>query len=128
MEIEHIEEWVGADVVDPAGEKVGKLEDLYYAPGSTEPVAASVKSGTLGRSLTLVPLDGASVTRSYLRVNHHKGTFKKAPDVQEATDVAASRVSETGEHFGVTLPGSELESGLRRKQDAEAAAAATPKA
>ena len=68
------------------------------------------------------------MTRSYLRVDYQKGKLKKAPEVQEATDVSASRVSETGEHFGVILPGGDLESGVRRKQDAEATAAATPKA
>ena len=52
-----MEEWIGQDVVDPAGEKVGKLEDLYYPNGSSEPVAASVKHGTLGKTLTLVPLE-----------------------------------------------------------------------
>jgi PRC-barrel domain protein len=128
MEIERIEDWVGADVVDPAGEKVGKLEDLYYASGYDDPVAASVKTGTIGKSLTLVPLDKASVTRSYLRVNHAKETFKAAPDVQAVTDLATSTVTDASEHFGVALPGGELESGARRKQVAEAAAAAQPEA
>ena len=128
MEIEHIEEWIGQDVVDPAGEKVGKLEDLYYAAGSDEPVAAAVKHGTLGKTLTLVPLERASITRSYLRVNYEKAAFKKAPDVQAATDAPAATTADTGEHFGAMLPAGELESGVRRKQDAEAAAAATPNA
>lgn len=128
MEIERIEEWVGADVVDPAGEKVGKLEDLYYASGYDDPVAASVKTGTIGKSLTLVPLDSASVTRAYVRVNHAKDSLKAAPDVQASTDLATSTVTEASEHYGVTLPGGELESGARRKQQAEAAAAAQPEA
>jgi hypothetical protein len=128
MEIEHMEEWIGQDVVDPGGEKVGKLVDLYYATGSDDPVAVSVKHGTLGKTLTLVPLERASITRSYLRVDYEKGQFKKAPDVQEATDVPASRAAETGEHFGAVLPQGDLESGVRRKQQAEANAAATPRA
>lgn len=128
MEIERIDDWVGADVVDPAGDKVGKLEDLYYAAGSDEPVAAAVKYGTLGKSLSIVPLAGASVTRSYLRVNHAKGSLKEAPDVQGATDLASSTVAEASEHYGVALPGGELESGARRKAQAEVAAAAQPEA
>lgn len=128
MEIERIEDWIGQDVVDPAGEKVGKLQDLYYAAGSEDPVAASVRTGTLSKSLTLVPLERARAARSYLRVAYDKGMFKKAPDVNEATDVAASAAAETGEHFGARLPGGELESGVRRKQSAEAAAASTPEA
>ena len=128
MEIEHIDQWIGQDVVDPDGEKVGKLEDLYYASESAFPVAASVKHGTLGKTLTLVPLDRASITRSYLRVSYEKAMFKKAPEVQEATDVPSSAAADTAEHFGASLPPGELQSGARRKQQAEATAAATPRA
>lgn len=118
MEIERIEDWVGADVVDPAGEKLGKLEDLYYPPGSDDPVAAAVKHGALGKSLSLVPLDGASVTRSYLRVAHGKDTLKEAPDVQAGFDLASSTVADAGGHFGASLPSGELESGTRRREQA----------
>ncbi len=123
-----MEEWIGQDVVDPAGEKVGKLVDLYYAAGSDSPIAVSVKHGTLGKTLTLVPLERASITRSYLRVDFEKAAFKKAPEVQEATDAPAATTADTNEHFGARLPSGELESGIRRKQVADAAAAATPKA
>jgi len=122
MEIERIEDWIGSDVVDPAGEKVGKLEDLYYVPGEHEPVAAAVKYGTLGKSVGLVPLTGASVTRTYMRISHSKDTLKHSPDVQPATDLASSTVSEAADHYGASLPSGELESGARRQQSADAAA------
>jgi hypothetical protein len=121
MEIERIDDWVGSDVVDPAGEKVGKLEDLYYAPGSDDPVAAAVKYGTLGKTLSIVPLAGASVTRSYVRVRHAKDSLKEAPDVQPASDLASSTVLDAAAHYDATLPNGELESGARRKQTAEVA-------
>lgn len=121
MEIERIDDWVGSDVVDPGGEKVGKLEDLYYAPGSDEPVAAAVKYGTLGKSVSIVPLTGATVTRSYMRINHGKESLKHAPDVQPATDLASSTVAEAADHYGASLPPGELESGARRRQAAEPA-------
>ena len=125
MEIERIDDWVGSDVVDPAGEKIGKLEDVYYAPGSDEPIAAAVKYGTLGKTLSIVPLAGASVTRSYLRVAHAKDSLKEAPDVQAESDLASSTVLDAAAHYDATLPNGELESGLRRKQAAEASDPAT---
>ena len=128
MEIERIEDWVGADVVDPAGDKVGKLEDLYYAPGADDPIAAAVKHGTLGKSVSVVPLDGASVTRSYVRVSHAKDSLKEAPDIQPATDLASSTVLEAAAHYGATLPNGELESGARRRQVAQDRAAASASA
>jgi len=125
MEIERIEDWVGSDVVDLSGEKVGKLEDFYYAPGSDDPIAAAVKYGTLGKTLSIIPLDGASVTRSYLRVSHAKDSLKHAPDVQPGMDLASSTVLDAATHYGATLPNGELESGARRKQAAEERAAAS---
>jgi hypothetical protein len=53
-------------------------------------------------------------------VDHAKNMLKKAPDVQAGTDLATSTVAEAAEHYGVTLPGGELESGARRKQLADA--------
>ena len=125
MEIERIDEWVGSDVVDPDGEKIGKLEDFYFTPGSDEPVAAAVKYGTLGKTLSVVPLTGATVSRSYLRVTHAKDSLKGAPDVQPSTDLASSTVLDAAAHYNATLPNGELESGARRKQAAEERAAAT---
>ena len=122
MEIERIEDWIGSDVVDPAGEKVGKLEDLYYSPGGDDPVAAAVKYGTLGKSVSIVPLTGASVTRSYMRISHTKDSLKHAPDVQPSTDLASSTVGEAASHYGASLPSGELESGMRRRQAADAPA------
>ena len=122
MEIERLEDWIGQDVVDPGGEKVGKLEDLYYAAGKDEPVAAAVKYGTLGKSVSLVPLTGASVTRSYMRISHSKDSLKGAPDVQPSTDLASTTVDEAASHYGASLPGGELESAMRRRQAAESAA------
>src|SRR4051812_43145298 len=67
MDVERIEEWVGREVVDPAGESIGKLEEIYYR--GSDPVLAEIKPGLLARKRVLVPLAGASVARDFLRVD-----------------------------------------------------------
>ena len=48
--------WRGQDVLDPQGDKLGKLEEIYYDTETDVPAFAAVKSGTLSKHLTIVPL------------------------------------------------------------------------
>ena len=77
--VENIADWRGQEVLDPVGEKLGKLEEVYFDGETDDPVFGAVKSGTFSKSLTLVPLLKASVMRDFVRVNCDKNTFKKAP-------------------------------------------------
>jgi hypothetical protein len=58
--IEDIKEWRGQDVIDSQGEKLGKLEDVYYDTESDAPAFGAIKSGLVGKHITLVPLAGAT--------------------------------------------------------------------
>ena len=78
--VEHIEGWRGQPVVDSAGEQLGKLDEVYFDRGTGTPILASVKSGLLGRRSSLVPIDGASVGRDYLRVAYTREVVDQAPD------------------------------------------------
>ncbi len=89
--VEHIEAWRGQPVLDPAGEQLGKLEEIYFDKSSGTPLLVTIKSGLLGRHSKLVPIDGASVSRDYVRLVHDKGTVDGAPEAvgDRAPDAAA---------------------------------------
>ncbi len=61
-----LQTWIGVDVVDSAGEKLGKLEDVYFH--GDEPLVAGIRSGMAGRKHHAVTLSGATVTRDCLAV------------------------------------------------------------
>jgi len=42
-------EWHGKDLVDRDGERIGKLEDVYFNVGIDQPQFATVKEGLIGR-------------------------------------------------------------------------------
>ena len=67
---------------------------MYFDGETDEPTFAAVKSGLVSKSLTLVPLERASVGRDYVRVDRAKGEFKKAPSFD--TDVELSLDDEAG--------------------------------
>ena len=45
IEVEHIEDWRGKDVVDPNGAALGKLHEVYYDKGTQTPILLAVDTG-----------------------------------------------------------------------------------
>src|SRR3954452_11598805 len=99
--VENIGDWRGQDVVDPNGEKLGKLEEVYYDGETDQPAFVAVKSGLVSKSLTLVPLDRASVGRDYVRVDRSKGIFKKAPSFDTDAELTLDDEAAAYQHYSM---------------------------
>src|SRR5918998_6398908 len=99
--VENITDWRGQDVVDSVGEKLGKLEHVYFDGETDSPTFLGVRSGTLSKSLTLVPLAEASVGRDYVRVNHAKSEVKKAPSYAVDVELTLDDEAATYRHYGL---------------------------
>jgi uncharacterized protein YrrD len=98
---ENVADWKGQDVLDLEGEKVGKLEDVYYDGETDVPAFVTVKSGTFGKHLTLVPLARASVGPQHLRVSYRKGEIKDAPNFPTDTELSMDGEAEAYKFFGI---------------------------
>src|SRR6478735_1240918 len=99
--VEDVKEWRGETVLGPGDEKNGKLEEIYYDTETDLPAFAAVKSGTLSRRLTLVPLAGATAGRSHLRVSVDKDTFKQAPSFDTDTELGSDDEAEIYGFYGI---------------------------
>jgi sporulation protein YlmC with PRC-barrel domain len=111
LSVDQIEEWLGQEVLDADGERVGKLDEVFYSVNSGEAVFVSVKSGLLGRHSSTVPLAGASVGRDYVRLAYTAeqidGSTKEVPASDGVSGADARRL---GELYGVTVaPDDEFE-------------------
>jgi hypothetical protein len=85
-----IREWRDKDVLDPAGSKIGTLEAVYVDTRTGEPFFATVTVGLpTRRRLVFVPLTGATVGPSYLRVAHSKGDVRAAPSIETDGELPA---------------------------------------
>jgi hypothetical protein len=87
--IENLADWRGQDVVDVDGEKLGSLEHVFYDVEVDEPAFIAVKTGTIGKRLTLVPLRGATAGRTHIRVAGGKAGFKDAPSFPTDGELSA---------------------------------------
>jgi uncharacterized protein YrrD len=99
--VEDLKDWCGEDVLDPTSDKLGKLDDVYYDVETDRPAFAAVRSGTLSKHLTLVPLDGATVGRDYVRVSTAKDRFKGAPSFAPDVELNADEETKAYEYYGL---------------------------
>jgi PRC-barrel domain len=110
--VENLADWKGQDVVDLDGEKLGTLEHVMYDGEVDEPAFAAVKSGTLGKRLTYVPLTRSTVSRRYLKVAGSKAGFKDAPSFPTDSELSVEDEERVYTYF--KLEYAPLREGVRR--------------
>jgi hypothetical protein len=91
LKVESIESWRGQDVLDSAGEKAGRLEEVYYDAAADEPVLISIKHGRLSHHVKLAPLSDAAVSRDYIRLPFAGEQIGGAPDVTVGDELTAEQ-------------------------------------
>jgi hypothetical protein len=123
--VERIENWRGQDVLDDAGEKAGRLEEVFYDADGQHPVLISIKHGMLGRQVQLAPVADAVLSRDYLRLPFTAEQMAQSPSGAAEDEVKAEQVAAIAALFGLTLSsGGPLYSAAlleRRRAEAEAA-------
>lgn len=99
--VEDIKDWRGQDVLDAQGDKLGKLDEVYYDTRTDLPSFGAVKSGTLSKHVTLVPLTAATAGQSYVRVTISKDQFKNAPSFDPDAELSADDEAGSYRYFGL---------------------------
>jgi len=117
FEAENIRDWRQHDVVDHEGNKVGKLEAVYVDTATDLPVFASITAGFPGRrKLVFVPLDGAVVAPSHVKVRYPRKLVRGAPAIDTDGELLAEQEPELFAHYDLEYqPGSGGERRLARR-------------
>ncbi len=102
--VERMETWNGQDVLDRAGEKTGRLEDVYYDSSAQQPILLSVKHGMMGRHVSLIPADEVVLSHDYLRVPYSTDQINQAQSGHVDDELSAEHVASVGALFKRTLP------------------------
>ena len=88
---ENLRDWRGEKVIDPEDNKIGELEAVYVDTATDQPAFVTVKVGMIGRHrLVFVPLDGATVSPSAVRVRYDKKLVNDAPGIDVDGELAAA--------------------------------------
>src|SRR4051812_205839 len=83
MSMDWLTERRGSPVYDAAGEKIGKIEEIYYDDDSNRPEWVGIGTGFFGTKRVLVPIDGANSFEDGLQIPFSKEYVKDSPDVDE---------------------------------------------
>lgn len=114
---ENLRDWRGEKVIDPDGAKIGDLEAVYVDTKTDQPFFATVKVGIVGRHrLVFVPLEGATVSPSAVRVQYSKKLVSEAPGIDLDGELAAGDEPAVFLHYGLDyLTGTTGERRLARR-------------
>ncbi len=92
-------EWRGKDLIDSGGERIGKLEDVYFDVETDQPQFATVKEGLFGRHLTFVPLTDMILGPNDLQVSVSKSLVKDAPNIELEGEALSSEAESALYHY-----------------------------
>jgi uncharacterized protein (TIGR02271 family) len=92
----------GAPVRGIDGQKLGKIDAIYFDNDTDAPEWAAVKSGLFGAHLTLVPLAQASWDGDTLSVPFDKAALHAAPHHDPDVAISAAEEDELYRHYGLT--------------------------
>ena len=97
-------EWEGQTMLDPAGEKIGKIEEIFLVEETGRPEWALVKVGRLKSHTTLVPLTSAQPVEDGIKVGFAKDVVEDAPPIEAGEEPDEKEVVAVYDHYRIPLP------------------------
>jgi uncharacterized protein YrrD len=109
----NVGDWRGHDVFLADGDKLGKLEDLYYDTDSDKPMFMCVRSGTLSHKQVLVPVGDVHATPDRLTVSWKHEDVKNAPTTKPGEELSVADEERAFRHYGMGYEAPATASGRR---------------
>lgn len=100
MRVDDPQSLVGKTVVGPDGEKIGKVQDIYFDTGTDHPEWISVTTGLFGTHRSLVPLAQATDDGGDLHVPFGKEQVKAAPHYDPGKELSEEDEADIFRHYG----------------------------
>jgi|RhiMethySRZTD1v2_1073278.scaffolds.fasta_scaffold1387685_2 sporulation protein YlmC with PRC-barrel domain len=105
VELADVDHLSGAKVLDPNGEKVGKVADVLFDELSNKPRWVLVNVGKIGSRHTAVPLvDAYRSEEGDLVVAFNRDNVKHAPKVPGGAVLTTSEERHLLDHYGLDRP------------------------
>jgi uncharacterized protein (TIGR02271 family) len=100
MRINDPQSLVGKNVIGSDGDKIGKVEELYYDTDSQQPEWISVITGWFGAHRSLVPLADAREESDDLLVPYAKAHVQEAPHYDPGRELSEEDEADLFRHYG----------------------------
>jgi hypothetical protein len=93
--------WIGRHAIDPNGDKIGKIEEIYADDDSGAPEWLAVHTGLFGHHVSFVPLRGAQAQGHDVMVAYDKGLVKEAPRAEPDGHLSEQEEDRLYDYYGV---------------------------
>lgn len=105
-------QYVGSDVYDRDGDKIGSIAEIYEDTQTGKPEWAAVSTGFFGSKVAIVPLTQATFEGENLTVPFEKSHVKDAPHVDSDGQISQSEEQALYSHYGLEYGESRSATGL----------------
>jgi uncharacterized protein (TIGR02271 family) len=96
-----VQSLTGATVYDRSGEKIGRIDAVYYDDQTNEPSWVTVRTGLFGTHQTFVPLQGVEVNGDQVTVAFDKARVKDAPNIAEDGHLSPEEERQLYRYYGM---------------------------
>lgn len=98
------QELIDSAVVDPTGNKLGRVGNVYLADATRQPEWITVKTGLFGTKESFVPLSGAHADQDGVHVRVDKDAVTDAPRIEADGHLSAEESARLYRHYGLPMP------------------------
>ncbi|WP_410605118.1 DUF2382 domain-containing protein [Amycolatopsis sp. lyj-90] len=98
------QELIDSAVVDPTGNKLGKVGNVYLADATHQPEWITVKTGLFGTKESFVPLSGAHADKDGVHVRVDKEAVSDAPRIDADGHLSVEESAQLYKHYGLPMP------------------------
>jgi len=99
-------------VVDPSGDKIGRIEDIYLDEETDAPEWLAIRTGLFRRRISFVPLAEAQPTGDAVAVPYTKDQVKDAPHAEPDGLLSEQEEARLYEYYGLPYSDRDSDTGL----------------
>jgi sporulation protein YlmC with PRC-barrel domain len=111
-DVAEVLEWHGRTVVTTAGDKLGKIEKIYFDQETNRPEWALIDTGMFAGKSSFMPLQGATSDGEQVTAPYSKDQVKDAPKIKPTLTISQAEEAELYRHYGIEYGESRSGSGL----------------
>ena len=116
--------WIGRTLVDPSGDKIGKIADIYMDDDTDQPEWLAVTTGLFGSKVSFAPITGATTPAGDdVRSQFYRGQVKEAPNAEADGQLSQDEEARLYTHYGIDYSEKRSDSGLPKGDPAPVPAA-----
>jgi uncharacterized protein (TIGR02271 family) len=105
-------EFVGQDLLDTDGDKIGKIQDVYLDEKTQRPEWFAVRTGLFGMRHSFVPVSGVWRDANGVCVPYSKSQVKDAPNVEPDGRLSQDEEADLYDHYGLPYSDAQSDTGL----------------